>query len=267
MNDFELNEDIHQYPIVPKKTSYYNFDEKIVVYTCIVGNNDVLREVVKPEAGIDYVCFTNQNFSSSTWKVIPIPEILAGISDSTKVARCIKILPHIFFSEYTISVWVDGNIEVIGNIVEFIYKNLKNYFLVSKHPQRNCVYAEAEAIVKLGKDTKENVDKQISIYKQNGYPSRYGMVQTDILVRRHMTNLCIKISENWWKEVFNFSKRDQLSFNYSIWKTDVQIDIMHPKIIVSDHFQKWQHVNNGCDKAKISKNYGNILNFINGVPV
>jgi len=281
MNECDLNEDIHQYPIRPSENTFnchgnreqlYEAEvlktvvPEIVVYTCISGDYDELREVSRPEKDIKYVCFTDQKIESKTWKVCPIPKFLNSL-EPTKIARCIKILPHLFLSEYNISVWVDGNIQVLGNIKELVNSNLKNYFAIPKHPDRICLYQEAETVIKLKKDTEYNVNKQLQIYRDKNYPKNNGMVQSNIIIRKHNDSRCIKICNLWWNEVRQFSRRDQLSFNYVIWKKNVIIDIMNPNLVVSKHLQIWKHISKGNQKSYLRKGYGDLKNYINGTEV
>jgi hypothetical protein len=237
-----------------------------VVYTCIIGEYDNLKEVAQPEKNIEYICFSDMPLESKTWKVKPIPSFLKTFSPA-KIARCIKILPHLFLSEYSTSLWVDGSIEVLGGVKEFIDQNLKDYFAIPKHPDRICVYEEAEAVIRLNKDAPEIVERQINEYRNNGYPSNNGMVQSGIIIRNHNDKRCIMLSEIWWKEVKEYSKRDQLSFNYCIWKKNVTIDILNPNIMVSENFQIWKHTNKGGQRVTLRSDYGDMKNYINGVEV
>jgi len=238
----------------------------IVVYTCIVGNYDILKEVVHMEKNIEYICFTDQTIESKTWKIKPIPDFLKSF-EPAKIARCMKILPHLFLQEYNISLWVDGSIQILGEIKSFIDENLKNYFAIPKHPDRVCVYEEADAIIKLNKDSDKIVEKQIAQYKNKKYPQNNGMVQSGIIIRKHNDKRCIIIGELWWKEVRTYSKRDQLSFNYSIWKKNVIINILNPNIIVGKNFQIWTHMQRGQKKVALRDGYGNMKNYINGEEV
>jgi hypothetical protein len=237
-----------------------------VVYTCISGEYDELREIESVEPGIDYICYTNKQLQSKTWKIKPIPSFISSLS-ATKQARCIKILPHLFVSEYTTSVWVDGNIQVIGGINSFIQKNLRGYFAIPKHPHRICLHEEAAAVISLGKDCPNIVNKQVSVYDSNGYPKNFGMVQSNVIIRLHNDTRCITISNDWWTEVRRYSKRDQLSFNYVIWKKNVNIDILNPNLIVGENFQQWSHINKGNKKVVLPVGYGDLKNYINGETV
>jgi len=237
--------------------------KEIVVYTSISGNYDLLKEVVCPEKNIEYICFTDQEIESETWKIKKIPEILNNL-EQTKKARCLKILPHLFLQEYETSVWVDGNIQVKRNMKKFINDNLKNNFAIAKHPDRICVYQESEAVKQLKKDKHSTVDSQIEFYKESGYPEKNGMVQSGVIIRKHNEKDCIEICNDWWKELIKWSKRDQLSFNYSIYNKNMIIDIFNPSIISSDYFDYWTHKG---QKAKLRNGYGTLKNYINGKEV
>jgi hypothetical protein len=248
------------------KVKNINTDKRIVVYTCISGSYDKLKEVSKKESNISYICFTDSEISSDTWEIRKIPEFLNYL-EPTKRARCLKILPHLFLNDYDVSVWVDGAIEVLGNINELVILKLKNNFAISKHPDRICIYQEALKIVELNKDYKEVVDKQIDKYKKMNYPEHFGLVQSGIIIRNHNEVGVIKLCELWWNELLRHSKRDQLSFNFSLWIVNIEIDILEPSIISSKYFQIWTHVNRGSKIAKLRKNYDSIKNYINGKEV
>lgn len=201
--------------------TFWDDSLKKVIYTCISGPYDRLREPKYIEDGYDYICFTDQNFTSNIWNFRPIPEELDKLSQ-VKKQRCIKILPHLFLPEYDFSVWVDASVEIKGSIDEYMEKNTKSsngYFYVGEHPQRNCIYDEGKAVVLYKKDVKENVEPQMTLYKQEGMPAHYGLPQTCIVIRKHMSTGCIELDNAWWKEVLKHSHRDQLSFSYAMWKT------------------------------------------------
>jgi hypothetical protein len=239
---------------------------KIVVYTCISGNYDSIKDIVNKEENIDYICFTDQDIFSNSWKIKKIPEFLNYL-DQTKRARCLKILPHLFLPEYEISIWVDGSIEVLGNINKLISENLNNYFSICKHPDRTCTFEEASSIISLKKDTKEVVMEQMSRYESLGYPKNNGMVQSGIIIRKHNEEECKQISNNWWQEVLKGSKRDQLSFNFSIWNKGYKIDVMRPSLLVSEYFQIYTHTSKGEERVKLRKSYDKLKNYINNIEV
>jgi hypothetical protein len=199
---------------------------KVVVYTAIIGGYDTLNEPLVKPAGVDFVCFTDRNMSSDIWeirKVTPLYE------DNTRTARKYKVLPHRWFSDYDVSIWLDGNKIIEGDILNYV-EQLGNYPLalfdhMKCFDKRNCVYQEANAIFKLGqepgkkfKDNPYVIKEQMERYIVDGYPQNNGLAFTCVVVRKHNEPTTINTMENWWTEIKYGSKRDQLSFNYVAWK-------------------------------------------------
>ena len=199
----------------------YNIIVKIACYTCITGKYDTLKDpLIKQDPSIDFICFTDQPFKSNVWKIKPIPKELQRLS-AVKQQRVIKICPHRYLpKKYNISLWIDGNVQIIGDLMQFIkqYDLSKNCFYTRIHPCRNCIYDEAKACLRLKKDLSGKVQKQIEKYKAENYPAHIGMVETCFLLRKHNEHKCQLIDNYWAAELLQNSHRDQLSFNYVCWK-------------------------------------------------
>lgn len=212
-----------------------------VIYTCITGGYDTLIEPSVVTEGFDYICFTDcTNIESKTWEIRQLPEEIKNLNTTdVKRQRAIKILPHRYLSEYDISIWVDGNVLIRDDLNTFINKecNTENNIFIPQHPIRQCIYDEAKECIRLKKDTKENIEHQVKRYKLEGLPLKEGMVQSNIIVRRHNSENCIRLMEQWWNELYNGSHRDQLSFNYVLWKNpDIKITLLTKSICNSEFF-------------------------------
>lgn len=206
-----------------KKAAEKPREPRIVVYTCITGGYDNIIEPTVVTPGVDYICFTDDHtLKSKTWKFRPIPEELNGLS-KVKQQRGVKILAHRYLADYDISVWVDGAVIVRGNIKEYL-KTLdfdKYSVFVPEHPARKCIYAEKDACVRIKKIKGDEValaEKQMKRYKEEGFPTNYGLVQTNVMMRKHNDQYSKDLMEKWWSELKDYSHRDQLSFNYALWK-------------------------------------------------
>jgi len=213
---------------------------KKVIYTAIVGDYDELEEPKYIPKGYDFICFTDQKIKkpNSIWKIKPI---LPLYKDNTRTARKYKILPHRFLSEYDISIWTDGNELIVGDVDELQkkYLNDKNmavYNHMSCWDKRNCVYQEAQAIINLGtqvnnwKDNPDIVSKQVNKYYKKGYPPNNGLIVSGVMFRKHNKPEIVKCMEYWWEELKQGSKRDQLSFDYSAWKTNTPFNWINQDI-------------------------------------
>ena len=226
---------------------------KNVVYTCITGNYEPLSDPEVVSNGFDYICFTDsKDMVSDVWEFRPVPKELDGLT-AVKKQRCIKICPHKYLPEYSLSVWVDGCMKLVGDLNPFIKNECgDNIISIPKHPKRTCIYKEEEAVVQIKKDKKANTWPQILRYKKEGFPSNYGLVQSNIVVRRHNDPRCASFMDDWWSEVKNGSKRDQLSFDYVRWKhKDIPVNILSKDTCQSRYF-KWDAYH-GKKKAKVSE--------------
>lgn len=212
---------------------------KKVVYTCITGGYDDLKPPKYVNKDFDYVCFTdNLEMKSDVWQIRPLPAECEELSQ-VKKQRYVKINPHKVLSEYDISIWVDGCVSLNDNLNEFLFDILTDNIsiYVPKHPMRNCIYKEAKAVLSMGRDKKEIVNPQIERYKKEGFPAEYGLLQSNILVRKHNEEDCIRLMEAWFNELKDNSHRDQLSFNYVLWKNnDIKIKYLDKYIYKSKWF-------------------------------
>ena len=212
---------------------------KKVVYTCITGGYDTIVEPKVISEGFDYICFTdNLKMSSNVWEIKPLPKETEDLSQIKK-QRYIKINAHKVLKDYDISIWVDGCVSLIGNLNEILNDVLDNDIsvYVPKHPTRKCLYEEAKVVLKMQKDIEANVNPQIKKYKEEGFPNNYGLLQSNILIRRHNNADCVRLMEAWFNELKDNSHRDQLSFNYVLWKnSDINIKYLDKNIYKSRWF-------------------------------
>ncbi|MCK9152227.1 DUF616 domain-containing protein [Methanobacterium alcaliphilum] len=162
--------------------------------------------------------------------------------DKIKKARKYKILPHRYLEEYDQSLWVDGNFMILNDINKFIKKFAKQTSMMCiAHPDRECIYEEAEVCIKVKKDSEEIISKQINKYSLEKYPPNNGLIASGILYRKHNDPQVIKLMEDWWKEVKLHSRRDQLSYNYVCWKNRFHYDECDLLYWNNKYFNRLEH--------------------------
>ena len=199
-------------------------NQKICVYTCITGNYDSLHDINNPEKNIDYYCFTNnKNLKSDTWKVVYIKN--DGLDDH-HLSRKIKMLGHPTINKkYDISVWMDASVTWQKDISDFVNTYCKEKpFSAIKHSQRNSIHEEAIACLQLHKDTKTNIVNTLSFLDSDGFPDNLGLYEMTVFIKKHNDPSVIKAMDLWFKMNQDFSKRDQLSFMYVVWKTNLSVN-------------------------------------------
>jgi len=192
---------------------------KTVIYTAISAGYDDLVDPKYISPNCDYICFTDDmNLKSDIWNIKKFPNAKL---DSTLKNRFVKILPHLIFPNYKFSLYIDGNIDIIGDVELLVEKYIveSNYKIaIPKHPERNCLYQEAKACIDMGKDKPDIIDNQIKKYREEGFPKNIGLTENNIIFREHNNKEVKEFMDRWWKEYNKFSKRDQLSFRYISWK-------------------------------------------------
>lgn len=218
-------------------------DQKVVVYTAIIGNYDQLKQPYPILNGYDYICFTDQFISDpGIWQIRKPPHLQV---DDTRLNRFIKCMPHQLLPEYSRSVYIDGSIEIIGDPSLLIENALAQHSIAAfSHPFRNCFYEEARFCMMSGSDSWLSIFRQIKKYKQEGYPPHHGLVEAGILIRKHKNKEVIDLMEAWWIEIMQYSRRDQLSFNYTCWKQHTAYESLGISSIRSDNlfFKLHNHI-------------------------
>jgi len=146
--------------------------------------------------------------------------LIEGSSDereSRKIARRHKLLSHELFPNAEYSIWLDGTMKLITSPEDLLKSLGDNDIALFKHKERSCIFEEAEAVINSKKDNPEIVKAQMEFYREQGFPERQGLAATGVLIRRH-TPKVKEFNELWWSLVDKFSVRDQLSFQYCLWK-------------------------------------------------
>ena len=205
----------------------HSIKKKAVIYTCITGNYDQLNNHSHIHPDWDYICFTDdlsiKNKNNASWKIKPL---FFDKMDNVRNNRWHKLHPHILFPEHERSVYVDSNINILSNEffddINIAIKESKKISL-GPHYSRNCIYDELDACLKFEKDDPEIMKEQINLIRKDGFPENHGLFENNIIYREHHDPDVIKIMNDWWWWIENYSRRDQLSFTYVLWKNNFRI--------------------------------------------
>jgi hypothetical protein len=195
---------------------------KVAVYTCITGGYDALSSPRIIDSRFEYFCFTDTPDSLVTpWRFKPIHLLHLNKKDQN---RFIKMHPHEYFPDYDMTVYIDGSIQLIGDIYPLILNALnspEDIFLY-KHPFRNCVYAEAAACANYSHDWIWTIASQMRKYNMEEYPVDYGLYEAGVIIRKNTADVR-SLMNMWWSEYCTGSKRDQLSLPVVAWRTGIPL--------------------------------------------
>jgi hypothetical protein len=175
-------------------------------------------------------------------------------------SRIVKIPAH-RHHDAEFSIYIDGNIELLVDpreiVQEFLLDTGANYATFA-HPERECVYREADACVRLRKGSADRIAAQMEEYRTRGFPPDFGLSACWVLVRRH-TEAVQAFDETWWGEVERHkSRRDQLSFDVVRWQTGLHVERLPGNLFAdtSPHFKRRAHERVGTNQYHWRTAYG-----------
>jgi hypothetical protein len=184
-----------------------------VVYTAILGRVDLLRAPEIVDDGWDYVCFSDEPIDCSPWRLAPIERSEPTLA---RDARYLKVNATTLLPGAAVSLWLDGNIELAASAQALVDRYLDGPDIVlHAHPERDCLFDEAVAVIDQGKDATATVMAQVLRYARSGVPPNTGLHATAAILRRHTPRIR-QLEATWWGEIARGSHRDQLSLPYAL---------------------------------------------------
>lgn len=220
---------------------------RVVVYTAIFGTIGDKLQPLKHRAyrdgkdSLDYYAFVdgmlpNQEQKDKTGWIKRAP-VWEHKTNPRLRARRHKLQPHLLFPEADVTLWLDGCLTPSENPVD-----IANYYLCGgaylcafEHMQRDCVYQEGRACIKLGKDHPDIINAVLTHYKLEGYPEHNGLAETTAVLRRN-NDVVNKFNDAWWDLLRNGSIRDQLSFDFLVWQQQLEYMTFEGQRTNNPHF-------------------------------
>lgn len=194
---------------------------QIAVISAVYGDYDTIKPVVPQSRPFtEWVLVTDREPDpelSRGWRVVVDPA--RGLTPR-RAAKLPKLRPW----EYTdagVSVWLDASFRVISEhavaqMTDYLDDHLPSQEIAQfAHPWRDCLYEEAEVVVKKGMDRAETVEQQTAAYRRGGHPAHWGLWASGVIVRRH-TDRVKKLGQIWSESMSLWSHRDQISQPYAL---------------------------------------------------
>ncbi len=203
----------------------YFSEDKVAIYTAIYGSYDNLLEPYCTPDNCDYFVFSDSVMpqKGSSWKYRETPGKLDGWTDMEK-NRYLKMRPHELFPDYRYSIYVDGNIQIITDLTEYVNLLGSSGLGTHLHESRNCVYDEMDKVAAVGKETKECINRHRAYMQSTGMPIGYGLLQCSVIVREHHNPVCLSLMNEWWKEFSEYSRRDQISLPHVLYRKKISVE-------------------------------------------
>ena len=197
---------------------------KVVVYSCLIGDYDQVSTFNK-QKGYDYILFTDLKIKNTNWSVFPIPdEVLKLNVSDIKKQRYIKIHPHKFFRNYDLSLYIDANYVIKGDLDDYLINTLNpiDHIYIPHLQFGKGIKQAIEKAIENKLDDSNLLKEVMDRYNKLNILSKSGIVNAGLIIRKHNTKDCIKLMEKWWEEVRDYSHVDGFAFNYAGYKTGVR---------------------------------------------
>jgi len=203
---------------------------RTALYACTNLAYDQIFTPVTMTPGVDFILFADRRprFVRG-WQWRPLPAETAGLSP-TMVNRFAKFFPHVIFPEAEVSIYVDANTLMLSDLTPLIEE-----FRVSgadiglfPHKQRSDIFAEFELGRTGGKIPAQDTEKglaQLAHYRAEGLPDDHLFTENAIIFRRHGNPALAAAMDLWWEQMATYTKRDQLSLPYVLYKSDLRIKL------------------------------------------
>ena len=198
----------------------------LVVYTVLT---DTRFRVQPPNPSVDaeHVClYAGDKPEAPGWRTIRFfpPEELC----KSRASRIPKALPHRFFDDSELSIYVDSTVSIRDNVNDFISRAIegKHIGLVSLS---RPLSEEFQRVESRRYEDLYTLRSQESEYLSTGLGLReLTTFWGGLIFRRHNEESVIKFGERWILNILRFSRRDQLSLPVALREID------HEHIIIVD---------------------------------
>lgn len=193
----------------------------LLVYTAVFADRDIIN-FPKTE-GYDFRFFTDDPIYESHPDAIFTPLPIAG--DPRRSSRYFKVMPQVFFPGYRRWIWLDGNLSVREGVKGEVLNAIPGPIATFKHRHRECCYDEADICTTFKLDDEGLIGMQMDGYLKEGFAPKQGLGETMMVIRDNTPEVR-RFNRNWWREVSVKSVRDQLSFNYVLWRLKIPVYYM-----------------------------------------
>jgi hypothetical protein len=201
-----------------------------VLYACTDLAYDQIFTPVAMTPGVDFVLFADRRprFVRG-WEWRPLPPEVAGLSP-TMANRFAKFFPHKILPEAELSIYVDANTLMLADLGPLVaeFRASGADIGLFPHKQRFDIFEEFEFARKVGKVPPDDAAKgaaQLAFYRAEGLPEAHLFTENAIIFRRHGSPKLEAAMELWWQQMQTYTRRDQLSLPYVLFKSDLAVKL------------------------------------------
>jgi glycosyltransferase involved in cell wall biosynthesis len=216
-------------------------EPRVIVYTCIFGAYEALREPANPDPRVRWMLFTDDpHVRSDVFDVVVVTERRSSVR---RTSRLPKFLPHCYLPPHDVSLYIDGSLMIRDpDVLSFVKKALGDADIaLFRHHARSNVFEEIEICRNLGLERGEVCTHFEQLYTERGAPEDFPLFENMLIVRRN-TPAVQTCNTAWWNHYGTTgAQRDQLSLALSLHETGLKPrPINHGKQVRYNDFVDWK---------------------------
>jgi len=231
---------------------------KITVYTCEVGDYDCLLPPMVNDPNIRFVCFTDRpRRHIKGWQLrylLSPPDVV----NPTLINRYHKFFSYKLSLGSDWTIYIDANIRITGQINDLVdqVRNSCAIMACPKHPDFKHRTLEDEIIAcvsrrKFTKYEEEVAYRQINSYFYEGMPSNIIRAENNFIIRYDRDKALQQAMNAWWEQLNIYTKRDQLSLPYIIWRYNIPFVLINKNSRTpNSYFYSYSHKRTGLGLIK-----------------
>jgi hypothetical protein len=182
---------------------------RIVAYTAAFGSQPA-PHTPPIDVDVPLVCYTDRADLVAPGYEVRV--VRPAFPNPRLAARYVKIKAHEVLEPVDWAIWFDAEVLFkTGRLRRLVSTVAPRSFAAHAHPVRRCVYVEATVCKRARLDDPARIAALMARYRRLGHPSRAGLFESGLLVRRLTDPAVVRLNERWWREVRDGSIRDQLS--------------------------------------------------------
>lgn len=207
--------------------------QKIIVYTCVTGNYDVV--LPQPDdPRVSYMLFSDGS-PVQGWEHVPIAP------GDVRAARHVKILPHEHLPAHDASIYIDGCMRFVRPPADLL-QIARGNIAICAHPHDRDAFDHAATLERCTRlnGTIDEVRHQIEQYEAAQMPREMGLYETSLVVRRP-TEATTRLCDAWWDELSQYSSRDQIALYAACCRTGIWPTVLPFKSRTNAWVHGWGH--------------------------
>lgn len=199
--------------------------KEYVIYKAVFGNYDSIDNIDSEhvDSKTDYFMISDVDINlPNPWKLIKVDR---QFTSNAKENRYYKMNGHPFFSKYKYSVYLDGNVNIKGDLTALLNTLNEDFDIHAyRHPKRNSISDELKACVIYNKITIAQYRESLSA-KYNKYKHTHqNMFECNVLIKRITSNKLEIAMKDWFDLFCTNLPRDQIYFPYILEAHDIAIN-------------------------------------------